>query len=133
MTLRNGRTSSRRDLLSLGAAGAMGLLNSPGVAFGAERDRGASHDSDSLSVRTFGAAGDAATDDTAAFQRALDAAHTSGGGAVYAPPGRYLFKGTLTIPDGVSLRGSFGCVPSHNGIRDHGQPKPGDDGSVIAV
>jgi len=109
MTLRNRGTSSRRDLLSLGAAGAMGLLSTPGVAFGAEREQGATHDS--LSVRTFGAAGDAATDDTAAFQRALDAAYTSGGGAVYVPPGRYLFKGTLTIPDGVSLRGSFGCVP----------------------
>ena len=132
MTLRNRGTSSRRDLLSLGAAGAMGLLNTPGVAFGAEREQqGAVHDS--LNVRTFGAAGDAVTDDTAAFQRALDAAHTSGGGAVYVPPGRYLFKGTLTIPDGVSLRGSFGCVPSHSGIRDHGQPKPGDDGSALFV
>jgi len=57
MTLRNRGTSSRRDLLSLGAASAMGLMSSPGVAFGAERDRGTSHDS--LSVRTFGAMGDA--------------------------------------------------------------------------
>ena len=131
MTLRARGTSSRRDLLSLGAAGAMSLLGTPGAAFGAEREQGAIHDS--LNVRTFGAAGDAATDDTAAFQRALDAAHTSGGGAVYAPPGRYLFKGTLTIPEGVSLRGSFTCVPSHSGIRDHGQPKPGDDGSALFV
>src|SRR3984885_8778694 len=131
MPLPNKGTSSRRDLLSLGAAGAMGLLSTPGVAFGAQREQGAIHDS--LSVRTFGAAGDAATDDTAAFQRTLDAAHTFGGGAVYAPPGRYLFKGTLTIPDGVGLRGSFGCVPSHSGIRDHGQPKPGADGSALFV
>jgi hypothetical protein len=131
MTLRDRGTSSRRDLFSLGAAGAMTFLGTPGVAFGAERQQGVIHDS--LSVRTFGAAGDAATDDTAAFQRALDAAYASGGGAVYVPPGRYLFKGTLTIPDGVSLRGSFSCVPSHSGIRDHGQPKPGDDGSALFV
>ena len=131
MTFRDRGTSSRRDLLSLGAVGAMSLLGTPGVAFAAEREQGAIHDS--LNVKTFGAAGDAATDDTAAFQRTLDAAHTSGGGTVYVPPGRYLFKGVLTIPDGVSLRGSFGCVPSHSGIRDHGQPKPGDDGSALFV
>ena len=131
MTLRDRGTSSRRDLLSLGAAGAMTFLGSPRVAFAAERQHGAIHES--LSVRTFGAAGDAATDNTAAFQRTLDAAYTSGGGTVYVPPGRYLFKGVLTIPDGVSLRGSFACVPSHSGIRDHGQPKPGDDGSALFI
>jgi hypothetical protein len=84
-------------------------------------------------VKSFGAAGDAIRDDTAAFQRALDAVYKSGGGTVYTPPGRYLLKGALTIPDGASLRGSFCCVPSHNGIRDHGQPKPGDDGSALFV
>jgi Pectate lyase superfamily protein len=124
-------TSSRRDLLSLGvASGAMKLLSTPGIAYASGRDNEAAL---SLNVRAFGTAGDAATDDTAAFQRALDAAYKSGGGAVYVPPGRYLFKGSITIPDGVGLRGSFGCVPSHNGIRDHGQPKPGDDGSAMFV
>ncbi|WP_157439842.1 glycosyl hydrolase family 28-related protein [Terracidiphilus gabretensis] len=139
MTLRDRGTSSRRDLLSLGAAGAMGFLGRPGVAFGAERDperdpeRNHGAIPDSLNVKTFGSKGDATSDDTAAFQRALDAAYKAGGGAVYVPPGRYLFKGTLTIPDGVGLRGSFGCVSSHSGIRDHGQPKPGDDGSALFV
>ena len=68
-------TSSRRDLLSLGtAAGVMSVLGAPGAAHAAVHD----HESAqySLSVKTFGAVGDAATDDTAAFQRALDAAHT---------------------------------------------------------
>jgi hypothetical protein len=109
----------------------MKLLGTPGVAYAAEHDNEAVQCS--LNVRTFGAAGDAATDDTGAFQRALDASYKSGGGAVYVPPGRYLFKGSITIPDGVQLRGSFGCVPSHSGIRDHGQPKPGDDGSALFV
>jgi hypothetical protein len=132
MTVRDGGTSSRRDLLSLGAAvGVMRVLGAPEAAYGAENGKEAAQSS--LNVRTFGAIGDAATDDTAAFQRALDAAYKSGGGAVYVPPGRYLFKGTLLIPDGVWLRGSFGCVPSHSGIRDHGQPKPGDDGSALLV
>ncbi len=125
-------TSSRRDLLSLGVAtGAMKLLGAPGVAYAAEHGNEAVPSS--LSVRTFGAVGDATSDDTGAFQRALDAAYKSEGGAVYVPPGRYLFKGPLTVPDGVGLRGSFACVPSHSGIRDHAQPKPGADGSALFV
>src|SRR5580658_845304 len=128
----NKGASSRRDLLSFGAAaGVMGLMSAPETAYGAGHDDEAVHRS--LSVRTFGAVGDAATDDTAAFQHALDAVYKSGGGVVYVPPGRYFFKGILTIPDGVWLRGSFGCVPSHSGIRDHGQRKPGDDGSALFV
>jgi hypothetical protein len=125
-------TSSRRDILSLGtAAGVMSMLGAPGAAHAAVHDHEAAQYS--LSVKTFGAVGDAANDDTAAFQRALDAAHTAGGGVVYAPPGRYLFKGVLNIPEGVGLRGSYQCVPSHSGIRDHGQPKPGDDGTALFV
>jgi hypothetical protein len=132
MRVRDNGTSSRRDILSLGAAaGVMGLVGTSESAYGAEHNDEAANNS--LSVRTLGAVGDAATDDTAAFQRALDAAYKSGGGAVYVPPGRYFFKGILMIPDGVWLRGSFGCVPSHSGIRDHGQRKPGDDGSALFV
>ena len=37
------------------------------------------------------------------------------------------------IPEGVTLRGSFACVPSHTGMRDHDQPKPGDDGTLLLV
>src|SRR5580692_9735025 len=132
MTFHDKSTSSRREILSIGAAaGVIGVLGAPGVAHGAVHDHAAAQQT--LSVKTFGAAGDAATDDTAAFQRALDAAHTSGGGVVYVPPGRYRFKGNLEIPDGVGLRGSFQCVPSHSGLRDHGQSKPGDDGSALFI
>jgi hypothetical protein len=86
-----------------------------------------------INVRRYGARGDASTDDTAAFRHALDDAYKAGGGMVYVPPGRYLFRGTLTLPEGVTLRGSFSYVPSHNGIRDKGQPKPGDDGTALFV
>ena len=122
---------SRRRLLSQGAAaGMMSMLGLPSTASAAAPP---DPESNVLNVRSFGAAGNAATDDTAAFQRALDAASHAGGGSVYAPPGRYLFRGTINIPDGVTLRGSYACVPSHVGLRNPGAAKPGDDGTALFV
>jgi hypothetical protein len=107
---------SRRRLLSLGvAAGMATLLEGPRTHAEAKEKNVPTF---AINVRSYGVQGDAATDDTAAFQYALDDACKSGGGTVYVPPGMYLFRGTLTIPEGVTLRGSFSCVPSHNGIRD---------------
>lgn len=82
-------------------------------------------------VTDYGAKGDGKTDNTDAFQRALDAAGKAGGYEVYAPPGRYLFEGSLKIPPATSLTGSFLTVPAHNGIRDAHLPKPGDDGTTL--
>jgi hypothetical protein len=84
-------------------------------------------------VRRFGAAGDGKTDDTAAFQKALDAAEKAGGGAVYAPGGVYFFAGHLNVPKAVTLAGIWQSVPAHNGIRDRGMPKPTDDGTTFLV
>jgi len=64
------------------------------------------HASPALSVLDFGAAADASTDDTAAFQRALDEAGKTGA-KVIIPPGRYLLAGHLNIPEAVTLKGSF--------------------------
>lgn len=58
-------------------------------------------------VKDYGAKGDGTTDDTAAFQAALDAAKQAGGGTVYAAGGTYRMDGSLTVPTGVELRGSF--------------------------
>ncbi|HEY2471446.1 MAG TPA: glycosyl hydrolase family 28-related protein [Terracidiphilus sp.] len=124
--------SSRRNLLAKGGfAGLAGILGSHSAAAAPIlKGEQAAHEAN---VRIFGARGDTTSDDSAAFQRALDSIHRSGGGTVYAPPGRYLFRGVLNIPEGVTLRGSFSCVPSHTGMRDHGQPKPGDDGTALLV
>lgn len=124
--------SSRRRLLSLGAAtGIAGLFStgepmhaSPATSVTAQP----THD-----VRTSGAAGDSASDDTSTFQRALDACGKANGGTVYAPPGQYLLRSTLIVPAGVTLRGSFSNVPSHSGFRNRSQPKPGDDPATVEV
>ncbi len=53
-----------------------------------------------------------AEDNAPAFAQALEEARKAGGGTVYVPAGRYLFKGNLVVPSGVELRGSFD-VPHH--------------------
>jgi hypothetical protein len=88
---------------------------------------------DLFSVRDFGAKGDGKTDDTAAFQKALDAASQAGGGIVLAPRGNYFFAGHLTMPRAVTLKGIWESVPSHNGLRDRGSAKPTDDGTTFLV
>ena len=54
---------------------------------------------------------DGTTDATAAIQQQLDA-HASTGGEVFLPPGQYLIAGSLNVPDGMSLRGSWNA-PHH--------------------
>ena len=84
-------------------------------------------------MRDFGATGDGRTDDTSAFQRALDAAGRAGGGVVYAPRGAYFFAGHLKVPNAVTLKGAWESVPSHPGLRNPGLPKPADDGTTFLV
>ncbi len=88
---------------------------------------------DLLNVRDFGAKGDGKTDDTAAFQKALDALAKAGGGKVLAPRGTYFFAGHLNVPSAVTLAGIWESVPAHNGLRDKGLPKPTDDGTTFLV
>lgn len=129
--VRKPQISSRRELLTMGSVASMAgiatLLDSPRTAHA--EPTAESMPSLGVNVKSFGAVGDGKQDDTAAFQRALDAAQLAGGGAVYAPSGRYFFKGTISIPGGVALRGSYGYVPSHPDIRDPKTAKPGDEES----
>jgi len=48
---------------------------------------------------------DGISDDTAAIQAALDA-RSEKGGKLSLPPGKYLVKGSLVVPDGVALEGA---------------------------
>ena len=88
---------------------------------------------DLFSVRDFGAHGDGKSDDTAAFQSALDAAGQAGGGVVYASRGNYYFAGHLAVPSAVALKGVWESVPSHVGLRNSGAPRPTDDGTTFLV
>lgn len=58
-----------------------------------------------LSVTDFGAKGDGKTDDTRAFQKAMDECAARGGGIVSVPTGKYLIKTHLNIPGAVTLEG----------------------------
>src|SRR6185369_12882563 len=49
-----------------------------------------------LNVRDFGATGDGTTDDAPAFQKALDALATAGGGTLFVPAGKYAIASTVS-------------------------------------
>lgn len=68
-------------------------------------------------VRDFGAAGDGATDDTPAFQNALNEAGQAGGGIVNVPAGTYRINGNLVIPGAVTLQGILRVPPVVVGAR----------------
>lgn len=81
-----------------------------------------------VSVLDFGAVGDTnVTDNTVAFQAALDAVSGSGG-IVFVPAGGYMFLGSLILPEAVSLVGSYTSVPSHDMAQGGRAP---NDGSVL--
>jgi hypothetical protein len=88
---------------------------------------------DVYSVLDFGAKADGKTDDTDAFQKALNSASEAGGGVVYAPRGNYFFAGHLDLPRSVTLKGMWESVPSHEGLRNTGEAKPTDDGTTFLV
>jgi hypothetical protein len=60
-------------------------------------------------LSSFGIKADGTSDDTAAIQKALDAAGKTGG-TVVLPPARYLVAGSLKIPPGAGLEGIHNAV-----------------------
>ncbi|MEI9885847.1 MAG: glycoside hydrolase family 28 protein [Rhizomicrobium sp.] len=82
---------------------------------------------DAFDIRQYGARGTGATPDTAAIQRAIDAASAGGGGTVYFPPGRYLSfsvqlrsRITLLFASGATL---IAADPAKHGGR-YNSPEP---------
>src|SRR2546426_179006 len=76
-----GWTGGRQDLAS--------LLGSPDV----------------FNVRVFGAMGNGTADDTAAIQKAIDAARDAGGGLVFIPAGTYRVTSPVVLRSQVSVSG----------------------------
>ncbi len=70
-------------------------------------------------VRDYGAKGDGVTDDTAAFQKALDEAGADGGGIVRVPVGNYMIKTHLSIPACVTLEGVWTAPPCPTKVKSH--------------
>src|ERR1017187_8066976 len=103
------------------------------LIFSAGLVRGFSQTANVYSVHDYGAKGDGATDDTAAFQKALDAAGQAHGGTVTAERGNYFFAGHLVVPNAVTLQGMWKSVPSHLGLRDGNRAKPTDEGTTFLV
>lgn len=58
----------------------------------------------------WGAQGDGVTDDTVAFQKAIAYAESLEGGTVFVPSGKFVIRGNLTIPNGVTLQGDAPTV-----------------------
>lgn len=58
-------------------------------------------------VTEFGATAGGQSDNTVAFQNAIDACHKAGGGVVFVPAGRYRIEGRLDLKSGVTLRGDW--------------------------
>ncbi len=77
-------------------------------------------------VRDGRAVADGTTDNTAAFQQTLDSAARDGGGIVNVPAGHFRINGTLQIPGGVTLQGTFRIPPA-----DQREGRPKLDGSVL--
>lgn len=82
-----------------------------GTSLAAE-SKTSSSDEHRLNVRAFGAKANQTTDDTAAFQAAMDAASASGGGIVFVPAGTYRLNGTLILRRNVTLEGIFTAPPT---------------------
>jgi polygalacturonase len=82
-------------------------------------------------IRQHGAKGDGIALDTAAIQRAIDAAAGSGGGTVYFPPGRYL-SFSVQLKSRITLLFASGAVliaadpAKHGGRYNSPEPNPPD-------
>lgn len=98
----------RRLLKNTAMAAGAGFLTGTGPADAAPPARARAT---SFEATAFGVRGDGKTDDTAALQKALDAAGNAGGGVVNLPAGHYRINGHLTIPKAVTLQGTYRVPP----------------------
>jgi hypothetical protein len=101
---------NRRDAARAAMLGSASLLLSPAVNL---QTQSLAAQSGLLDAHAFGAVGDSKTDNTAALQKALDAAASLSGG-VFLPPGTYLTH-ELHVRPGTALIGIPAWNYSHGG------------------
>lgn len=121
---------SRRNFLSKAAVGGVaGVMPSSlmGKGNNITPDNLVKSIGDTINVKSYNAKGDGITDDTRAFQNALDDAEKVEGNIVNVPTGQYRIKGNLVIPGGVTLQGTFRIPPCNN----QGNIQPTLYGSVL--
>jgi len=88
---------------------------------------------DGIDVKAFGATGDGKTLDTAAINKAIDAASVAGGGTVFFPAGNYLSYSihlksniTLALDPGATIVAADPPGPGAGGGFDHAEPNQWD-------
>ncbi len=68
-----------------------------------------------INTHEYGAVGDGKTDDTTAFQKALDEAAKEGASVVFAPKGEYLIAGTIVVRPNTTLKGEYSGPAGNRG------------------
>jgi len=103
------RLSRRRLFHRTGWLAAAGLAGWSGARAAAAAEAGGAGAAKAgwVNVRDFGAAGDGKTDDAGALMGAMKAAAGAGGSTVLLPPGNYLCKQPLDVPENVVVEGAF--------------------------
>ncbi|MGC9259605.1 MAG: glycosyl hydrolase family 28-related protein [Phycisphaerae bacterium] len=84
-------------------------------------------------VVEFGATGNGVTDDTAAFQKALDTVRGAGGGIVHVPAGHYMLAGSVEVPPDTAIEGVFRGPISHGLQGESILAKPGAGSVILAT
>ncbi|HLI11854.1 MAG TPA: glycosyl hydrolase family 28-related protein [Alphaproteobacteria bacterium] len=98
---------SRRGMLAAGSGLALGMTPVAGLAATAEV---AEPPRRMVSASQHGVVGDGTTDDTAALQRALDAAFSEAGGFLVIPPGAYKITRSLRVTVNTNVGHRWGIM-----------------------
>jgi polygalacturonase len=130
------KPTERRDFLKLTGAGIAGsaLTTAATVQAAPAKTKTNAGTPSTLDVRAFGATGDGKTPDTAAINKAIDAAAATGGGIVRFPAGSYLCFSihlkshiTLSLDPGATIVAADAPAEGAGGGYDPPEPNPWDN------